>query len=129
MHLKRATFIFVSANLKKISSISSCPSNFSDSWHLLQFFKVHLDTTREHILILTRQNQCFWRPQSREIETWISTWRSSFGQGKAAPSSPSHILPEKPAVEQLGMPAWQDKQRGNPNPSFVRVKGQWHGAV
>lgn len=60
---------------------------------------------------------------------WILMWGSSFGHGKASQSSPSHILPEKPAVEQLGMPSWQDKQRGSPNPSFAREPGQWHAAV
>lgn len=80
MCLEKATFI--SANFKRISSISRCPSNFSDSsLHLLQSFKVCLDTVRECSLILTRQNQCFWRSQSRELdvdlEKHLWTWKSS----------------------------------------------------
>lgn len=81
MHSEKATFIFVSANLKRISSISRCPSNFSDSsLHFLQSFKVCLDTAREYNLMLTRQNQCFWRPQPRELDFDVGmqlwTWKS-----------------------------------------------------
>lgn len=98
----------------------------SQTLHLLQCFEVCLDTAREYSLILTSRTSAFGGPNSGN---WILTWGSSFGHGKVAWRSPSQILHEKPAVEQLGMPPWQDKQRGSPNPAFTRVPGQWHGAV
>lgn len=117
-HLEKVTVILISANLKRIRSISRHQSNFSDSsLHLLQSFKVCLDTTRGYSLTLTKQDQRIWRPQSREM-LWM--WGRSFGHGEAAQSSPSRILHKKPTVEWLGMPPWAGQAAGKPKSCFCK---------
>lgn len=81
-HLEKVTVILISANLERIRSISRHQSNFSDSsLHLLQSFKVCLDTARGYSLTLTKQNQVHLEASVQrdalDVGKKLWTWGSS----------------------------------------------------